>query len=86
MNSDVEAPAATAAPQAPVDLEQLAQRLVGNAAVKEGDLLVILESMKMECYVYAPYNGTVAEVAVTGGQNVSAYQPLVRVARAEEEN
>lgn len=57
-----------------------------GAKVKEGDLLVILESMKMESYVYAPYDGTVTDVVVEGGQNVSAYQPLVRVARAEEEN
>ena len=57
-----------------------------GATVKEGDLLVILESMKMESYVYAPYDGTVTDVVVEGGQNVSAYQPLVRVARAEEEN
>lgn len=40
--------------------------------------------MKMESYVYAPYDGTVTDVVVEGGQNVSAYQPLVRVARAEE--
>ncbi len=57
-----------------------------RAIVKEGDLLVILESMKMESYVYAPYDGTVSEVVVCGGQNVSAYQPLVRVTRTEEEN
>ena len=57
-----------------------------SVKVKEGDLLVILESMKMESYVYAPYDGTVTDVVVEGGQNVSAYQPLVRVARAEEEN
>ena len=57
-----------------------------GAKVREGDLLVILESMKMESYVYAPYDGTVTDVVVEGGQNVSAYQPLVRVAPAEEEN
>ena len=30
------------------------------------------------------YDGTVADIAVTGGQNVSAFQPLVRVTRAGE--
>ena len=40
--------------------------------------------MKMESYVHAPYDGTVADIAVTGGQNVSAFQPLVRVTRAGE--
>jgi len=52
--------------------------------VSRGDLLVVLESMKMESYVHAPYDGTVADIAVTGGQNVSAFQPLVRVTRAGE--
>lgn len=47
--------------------------------VHRGDLLVVLESMKMESYVHAPYNGHVAEIAVEAGQNVAAYQPLVRV-------
>ena len=45
----------------------------------------MLESMKMESYVHAPYDGTVTDIAVQGGQNVSAYQPLVRVARSEDE-
>lgn len=47
--------------------------------VSRGDLLVVLESMKMESYVHAPYDGVVTEIAVTDGQNVAAYQPLVRV-------
>lgn len=57
--------------------------------VSRGDLLVVLESMKMESYVHAPYDGTVADVAVEGGQNVAAFHPLVRVVREEnheEEN
>ena len=35
-----------------------------GAAVAEGDVLVILESMKMEIPVEAPQSGTVAEVLV----------------------
>lgn len=31
-------------------------------AVAKGDLLVVLESMKMENYVYAPAGGTVTEI------------------------
>ncbi|MFT0846613.1 biotin carboxylase N-terminal domain-containing protein [Actinomycetaceae bacterium L2_0104] len=57
-----------------------------GTVVKEGDLLVILESMKMESYVHAPYDGTVTEIVASNGQNVAAYQPLVRVTRAKEEN
>ncbi|PWF27580.1 acetyl/propionyl/methylcrotonyl-CoA carboxylase subunit alpha [Ancrocorticia populi] len=52
--------------------------------VQQGDLLVVLESMKMESYVYAPYDGTVTEIAVEGGENVAAFQPLVRVDRKED--
>ncbi|MGO1591027.1 MAG: biotin carboxylase N-terminal domain-containing protein [Ancrocorticia sp.] len=55
-----------------------------GAAVRQGDLLVVLESMKMESYVYAPYDGTVKEIAVAGGENVAAFQPLVRVDRKED--
>ncbi len=55
-----------------------------GASVNRGDLLVVLESMKMESYVHAPYDGTVTEIAVSGGQNVAAYQPLVRVAHKQE--
>ncbi len=54
--------------------------------VSRGDLLVVLESMKMESYVHAPYDGTVVEIAVEGGQNVSAYQPLIRVIEENKEN
>ncbi len=36
-------------------------------SVTEGDVLVILESMKMEIPVEAPETGTVATVAVTEG-------------------
>ena len=53
--------------------------------VSRGDLLVVLESMKMESYVHAPYDGKVTDIAVEAGQNVSAYQPLVRVVRNEDE-
>ena len=34
--------------------------VVEGQDVAKGDLLVVLESMKMENYVYAPVNGTVA--------------------------
>ena len=38
--------------------------------VKEGDELIIIESMKMEMPVEAPVGGTVAEIRVEEGQSV----------------
>ncbi len=38
--------------------------------VKEGDILCLLESMKMENPLLAPVNGTVAQVEVTADQVV----------------
>ncbi|XCB29823.1 acetyl-CoA carboxylase biotin carboxyl carrier protein subunit [Arcanobacterium hippocoleae] len=53
-----------------------------GAQVKEGDLLVVLESMKMESYVYAPCDGVVAEVAVRDGENVSPGALIAQIAEA----
>lgn len=53
--------------------------------VHEGDLLVVLESMKMENYVHAPMDGTVTEVPVSAGQTVSAGEVLVTLAPTAEQ-
>ena len=46
-------------------------------AVKKGDLLLTLESMKMENSVLAECDGTVTKIAVTAGQNVMQDDLLV---------
>ena len=45
--------------------------------VKKGDILLILEAMKMENEINAPKDGTVAQVAVTKGATVDSGAVLV---------
>jgi propionyl-CoA carboxylase alpha chain len=52
-------------------------------AVTAGQLLVVLEAMKMEHPITAPAAGTVAEVAVTAGQQVAGGDVLVVVTAPE---
>jgi biotin carboxyl carrier protein len=40
-----------------------------GATVKKGDLLFILEAMKMENEIIAPENGKIKEILVTPGEN-----------------
>ena len=46
-------------------------------AVKEGDVLIVLEAMKMENEIVAPKAGSVAQIAVTKGQVVETGTPLI---------
>ena len=49
-------------------------------AVKAGDILVVLEAMKMENEILAPRDGTVAQVVVSKGATVDTGAPLVVLA------
>jgi acetyl-CoA/propionyl-CoA carboxylase, biotin carboxylase, biotin carboxyl carrier protein len=56
--------------------------LVGAAngdAVAEGDVLLVLESMKMELAITAPHGGTVEGLDLAPGDRVARRQPLVAV-------
>ena len=48
----------------------LSVNVTNGAAVKKGDVLMVLEAMKMENEIMAPCDGTVASVNVTKGSTV----------------
>jgi oxaloacetate decarboxylase alpha subunit len=73
------APAAAAAPAAPSDAEPVTAPLAGNIwkvevtagqQVEEGDVLLILEAMKMETQIVAPKAGVVSAISVKPGDAV----------------
>jgi acetyl-CoA carboxylase biotin carboxyl carrier protein len=51
---------------------------VGDS-IDEGDIVAILESMKMEMPVEAEVSGVVAEILCASGDAVTEGQPLVRL-------
>ncbi|WP_067781002.1 acetyl/propionyl/methylcrotonyl-CoA carboxylase subunit alpha [Actinomyces vulturis] len=56
-----------------------------GSQVSEGDLLVVLESMKMENYVHAPADCTIKSICVCAGATVSNGDVLVRLESQESE-
>ena len=82
------APAPAAAPAAPATAGSVSVdapmpgnildiKVSNGASVKAGDVLLILEAMKMENEIVAPQDGTVASVNVNKGDTVEAGQTLV---------
>jgi glutaconyl-CoA decarboxylase len=49
----------------------LAVKASADQAVKAGDVIVVLEAMKMENDIVAPCDGTVKEIVVTKGTTVN---------------
>ena len=84
------APAAAAAPQVAVGPgEVVAAPMPGNVlkvnvtegqAVKGGDVLVVLEAMKMENEILAPRDGKVSQIVAGKGSVVDTGAPLVVLA------
>ena len=84
------APAAPAAPQAPTaGAKTVNAPLPGNIvkvtatvgqAVKPGDVLVVMEAMKMENNIVAESEGSVSRILVQVGQTVQSGDALVEIA------
>lgn len=65
---------------APMPGNILKINVAAGQKVNEGDVLIVLEAMKMENEVVATKSGTVSSVAVTKGQVVETGTPLVYIA------
>ena len=77
------APAAVAAGEvvkSPMPGKILKILVTQGQQVKEGDVLIILEAMKMENEIVATKSGSVAQIVVTKGQVVETGAPLVVIA------
>ncbi len=82
------APAAPAAPavaggeavNAPMPGTILRVNVQNGQAVKEGEVLCVLEAMKMENEILAPRAATVSQVLVSKGSTVDTGAPLVTLA------
>lgn len=62
---------------APMPGKILKVNVSNGQAVKKGDLLIVLEAMKMENEILAPQDGTVASVDTSAGSSVEAGDVLV---------
>lgn len=58
-------------------------RCSAGQSVKQGDLLAVLEAMKMENELFAPFDGTVTKLAVEPGASVNTGDPLLFLQRKE---
>lgn len=82
------APAPAAAPAAaggetvvaPMPGTILSVNVANGAAVKKGDVLLVLEAMKMENEITAPCDGTISSVPATKGATVNTGDVLCVIA------
>ena len=63
--------------EAPLPGKILRISVSAGSQVKRGDLLLILEAMKMENEILAPVDGVVDSVLVSPNQTVNTHDPLV---------
>jgi len=63
---------------APMPAKAIKVNCKAGERVKKGDVLVILEAMKMENEIHSPIDGTIKEVMIQEGGNVSQDEIMVR--------
>jgi Acetyl/propionyl-CoA carboxylase, alpha subunit len=80
------APASAAKAEVPADAELISCPMPGTIVsvsvkegqtIKQGDVLLILEAMKMENEIMAPHDAVVAAIHVNKGDSVESGTPLV---------
>jgi len=63
--------------KAPMPGTVMSFKVIKGQAVKRGDVLLLLEAMKMENEIVAPSDGTVAGIRVPQGASVNTGDPLI---------
>lgn len=63
--------------EAPMQGKILSINVTRGQSVNEGDVIAVLEAMKMENEIFAPKAGTVASINVTVGQSVNTGDLIV---------
>ena len=69
--------AGSATVEAPMPGKVLSINVKAGDAVKSGDVLLILEAMKMQNEIMAPADGIVSDVRVTAGQTVNTGDVMI---------
>lgn len=63
--------------ESPIQGTVVAVKTEVGKAVKKGDVLVVVEAMKLENDVVSPFDGTVSEILVKKGDSITAKQAIV---------
>jgi len=76
----VAAPAGSEVIKAPMPGTIIEVTVQLGESVTRGQVLCILEAMKMENEIVAPHDGTIAAISVTKGASVNAGDPMISLA------